>query len=165
MILHVADDRLLYVLRHAKSDWTTDARTDFDRPLAPRGERALGLLADHVRAEGIAPEVVLCSPARRARQTVEGVLPDVEVRFDDDLYGATVFELLGVLHRVDASAASVLLVGHNPGLHDLVEVLTGEDLDKFPTGGLATIGFRGSWSELGPATGALRGLVRPRELH
>jgi phosphohistidine phosphatase len=160
----VADDRTLYVLRHAKSDWSTDARTDFDRPLAPRGERALGRLADHLRAERVAPEVVLCSPARRARQTVEGVLPDTSVTFDEDLYGATVFELLGVLHRVDAGVASVLLVGHNPGLHDLVEVLTDEEIDKFPTGGLATIGFGCPWSELGPGAGNLRGLIRPREL-
>jgi phosphohistidine phosphatase len=160
----VADDRLLYVLRHAKSDWTTHARTDFDRPLAHRGERTLGLLADHVRAEGIAPEVVLCSPARRARQTVEGVLPDAEVRFDDELYGATVFELLGVLQRTAPPVTSVLVVGHNPGLHDLVEVLTEEEVDKFPTGGLATLACRRPWSELGPGTAELRGLVRPREL-
>jgi phosphohistidine phosphatase len=92
------------------------------------------------------------------------VLPDTKVDFDEDLYGATVFELLGVLHRVNASVASVLLVGHNPGLHDLVEVLTDEEIDKFPTGGLATIGFGCPWSELGPARAALRRLVRPREL-
>jgi phosphohistidine phosphatase len=160
----VADERTLYVLRHAKSDWATAAATDFDRPLAPRGERAVGLLAGHVRDEDIDPEVVLSSPARRARQTIEGLLPDAEITFDDDLYGASLFDLVNTLQRVDPTVVSVMVVGHNPGLHDLVEVLTNEPIDKFPTGGLATVRCSVAWAELGPGDGELVALIRPREL-
>jgi phosphohistidine phosphatase len=92
------------------------------------------------------------------------VLPDTEARFDDELYGATAFELLEVLRRLDPAVGSAMVVGHNPGLHDLVELLTDEHIDKFPTGGLATISFGGPWSKLGPAAGELRSLVRPRDL-
>jgi phosphohistidine phosphatase len=160
----MADERTLYVLRHAKSDWNTAAATDFDRPLASRGERAVDVLAAHFQSESITPELILSSPARRAKQTIEGVLPDAYVAFDEDLYGAGVFDLLDVLRRVDGDIASVLVVGHNPGLHDLVEVLTDEEVDKFPTGGLATIRISPPWPELAPGGGVLRSLVGPREL-
>jgi len=160
----MADDRTLYVLRHAKSDWSSAARSDFDRPLAGRGHRALGLLARHVLDADIAPELVLSSSARRARETAEAVLPDAPITYDDELYGADVMELLARLRRVDPDVASVMVVGHNPGLHDLVEVLTDEDLDKFPTGALATLVISAPWSELQPGRAALSGVVRPREL-
>jgi phosphohistidine phosphatase len=164
MIRAVANDRVLYVLRHAKSDWTTAALSDFDRPLASRGERAVDLLAAHLRERRIAPELVLSSPARRARQTAEGVLPESPVTFDDDLYGATYFELMARLRQIDRAVASVLLVGHNPGLHDLVEILSGADIGKYPTGGLATLAVRAAWPDLDAGAATLEGLVRPRDL-
>ena len=164
MIPGVATHRTLYVLRHAKSDWANAALSDFDRPLAPRGERAVDVLADHVRDAGIKPELVLSSPARRARQTVEAVLPEAEITFDDELYGASAFELIVRLRRVDAPVSSVMVVGHNPGLHDLVEVLTDAAIDKYPTGALATLVVSCPWADLDAAVARLESLIRPREL-
>ena len=94
--------RTLYVLRHAKSDWGTDL-DDRDRPLAPRGTRAAAKLAAHMRAVGVHPAVVLCSPARRARETLEGVLAslgDAEVLIEDELYGAGASTLVDRVQRL-----------------------------------------------------------------
>ena len=157
-------DRTLYVLRHAKSDWSAGSLRDFDRPLAPRGERAAALLARHVADAGIAPDVVLSSPARRARQTIETVLPGSSIIFDDDLYGASFNELVSRVRTLDAGVRSAMLVGHNPGLHDLIEGLTATEVDKFPTGGLATLRWAGAWAEFEAGAVRLTGIVRPREL-
>jgi phosphohistidine phosphatase len=150
----------LLVLRHAKSSWNNAYLADHDRPLAPRGRRAAEALAAHVATIDPPPALVLCSSARRAQETLEPVrsrLPsDAAVRIEDELYGADAPELLARLQRVPDTTASVLLVGHNPGLEDLVKGL-GRDGDpgvvqrvqrKFPTGALATLAFDGPWEKL-----------------
>ncbi len=160
----VATARTLYVLRHAKSDWSSGVLADFDRPLAPRGRKAVDRLARHVVEAGVTPELVLSSPARRARDTITGVLPEAPVGFDDGLYGAGAFELIDRLRGVDPDVGSVMLVGHNPGLHDLVEVLSDAEIDKFPTGALATLVVASPWPDLGPGGAVMAGLVVPRDL-
>ena len=110
----------LYLLRHAKSAWDDPGLSDDQRPLAPRGERAARRMAEHFRESGIDPALVLCSPARRARQTLESVASSLgghtEVRVEDALYGATAGELLARLRRVAPEVPSVMVIGHNPGL-------------------------------------------------
>lgn len=168
--------RTLYVLRHAKSDWHHPGLADHDRPLAPRGERAAARMAEHLRSEGIEPTVVLCSSARRARQTLaalEPVLGDADVRIESGLYGADVVALLEQLAVVDDDVDSVLLIGHNPGLHELALELAGDgDADVveqlragLPTAALVTLALdRSAWSDLAPGTARLVGLVTPRSL-
>ncbi len=157
----------LFILRHAKSSWEDPELEDRDRPLAPRGRRAVQLIADHLRREGIEPAIVLCSPARRARETYDGVAPGGELRIEAGLYGATAEELLGRLRQVSEATPSVMVVGHNPALHDLVLALTGANsgvVRKFPTGALATLRFELPWRELIPGAAVLVGVVRPRDL-
>lgn len=159
----MSDKRTLYVLRHAKSDWSDPSLADRDRPLAARGRRAVDALARHVRDEGVDPEVVLCSPARRTRETIEAVLPRTAVDYEDDLYGAGAAEMVARLRRLAPGVPSVMVVAHNPGLHELVELLIGAEVEKFPTGALATLEVSG-WSDLGPGRAELLGIVRPRDL-
>lgn len=131
-------------------------------------------MAEHLRAEGIEPALVLCSSARRTRETLERVLPglgdDVAVEIEEELYGAAAGELLARLRRVPEHVTSVMLIGHNPGLEQLALSLAraGERLDdlraKYPTGALATLAFRGPWSELGAGGAELTTFVKPREL-
>jgi phosphohistidine phosphatase len=160
----------LHILRHAKSSWDDEGLPDHERPLAPRGEKAAARIAEHVRSEGIAPELVLCSTALRTRQTLAALLPvlpgDVEVRLEDELYGASLDGLLARLREIDDSVGAVLVIGHNPTLHALALALTGRGdvLDRFPTGALATVGLAGPWTELGEGKGELEGFVVPREL-
>jgi phosphohistidine phosphatase len=160
----------LYILRHAKSSWEDEGLPDHERPLAPRGEKAAARIAEHMRSERIAPELVLCSTALRTRQTLAALLPalpgDAVVALEDDLYGIGLDGLLARLRDLDDEVGSVLLIGHNPTLHALALALTGrgDALDRFPTGALATVDVDGSWAELGEAGAELAAFVVPREL-
>jgi phosphohistidine phosphatase len=167
--------RRVYLLRHAKSSWKDSSLADRDRPLAGRGRRAAAAIADHLEAEGIHPDLVLCSPARRTRETLERVetaLGDrVEVRFEEALYGASEVELLARLRALPPEVSSVMLIGHNPGLEDLALALasTGDGLarmrEKYPTGALAMIDLPADeWDAIEADTGELVAYVRPRDL-
>lgn len=168
------DQRRLYVLRHAKSSWADPSLGDSDRPLAPRGQRATNALAEHLKGAGLTPGLVLCSSARRAVETLErvwsGLPPDVPVSIEAGLYAASGTELLRRLQQVPDDVASVLVVGHNPGLEDLVRGLAGAAPrqlrmgTKFPTGALATVGFTGTWRDLSWGGATLEDVVLPRQL-
>lgn len=172
----MAPVRRLYVLRHAKSSWDDPDLPDRLRPLARRGRRAVTALARHMRASGIAPDLVLCSPAVRAVQTWEGVasgLPaGTAVHVDDQLYGASAGGLLRRLRGLPPDIDSVLVVGHNPGLEDLTLGLVGHGdpalrrrlETKFPTGALATLDAPGPWHDLRWGTSTLVAYVLPRDL-
>ncbi|AZS88586.1 histidine phosphatase family protein [Streptomyces griseoviridis] len=167
--------RRLVVLRHAKSAWPPGV-PDHDRPLAPRGLRDAPA-AGHALADGdCLPGLALCSTAARARHTWElasaqwGTPPPV--RLDRRLYAAEAPELLDVVHEVSTGVETLLLVGHNPGLEDLVLTLAGDSLDdgaldqvrtKFPTSAIAVLAWRGpDWRALLPGTALLTSLLVPR---
>jgi phosphohistidine phosphatase len=164
----------LYLLRHAKSSWDDSGRPDHERPLAPRGVRAGERMARHLREAGVAPQLVLCSSAARARQTLELVRPslgDAEVRVEDELYAASSAQLSARLRAVPEAVADVLLVGHNPGLQELALALAAggaalPDLAaKFPTGALATLRIgQAAWAELADGDAELTALAAPRRL-
>jgi phosphohistidine phosphatase len=164
----------LYLLRHAKSSWDDPTLADHDRPLAPRGRRAARVMAEHLRREGIAPELVLCSRSRRTRQTLTAIAPGLgesaDARIKPELYAASAADLLEVLREVPDEVGSVMLIGHNPGIQDLALSLAGDGPEiarvrsKFPTAALATLEFRASWRELAPRTAELVSFVKPKEL-
>jgi phosphohistidine phosphatase len=168
--------KTLYLLRHAKSSWDDPGLDDHDRPLAPRGRKAAKKLAAHLRAAGVAPELVLCSSSRRTRETLELVraaLNDAEIRFDDALYGASEGLLLERVRSVDPRVQSLLVVGHNPGLQAFGLELAGGGVEqarsrlheKMPTGALATLSFAAeSWAGVEPGSGELVDFVVPRDL-
>jgi phosphohistidine phosphatase len=162
----------LYLLRHAKSSWKDTSLPDHDRPLAGRGRRAAKAIARHLSEHGIAPELVLCSSARRARETLDRIEPALgtpAVRVERNLYAASAQALLERLRGVPDTVESVMLIGHNPGLQDLALDLarpspTAHELAaKYPTGALATLELSG-WHELDHSTAELVALVRPRDL-
>ena len=165
--------KLLYLLRHAKSDRGDPEMSDRERPLAPRGVHASNDLASRLRNARVAPTLVLCSTAVRARQTLELVAPalggQVEISYEDELYGASVADVLERLRKVPASVPSVMVVGHNPTIQDLTLELAapGRELDnvrlKFPTAAVATLKFdRKGWDTLGRGSAELVGFLTPR---
>jgi phosphohistidine phosphatase len=165
----------LLLLRHAKSSWSDPGLPDEDRPLAPRGERAADRMRDHIAAEGLEPQLVLCSSALRARQTLARVLPalgkELQVRIEPVLYTFEADVLLDRLGRVSSDVTSVLLVGHNPAMQDLVARVVDrgdalpDALRKYPTGGLAEITFGdGTWDSLAERPGELVRFIAPRDL-
>lgn len=161
----------LVVLRHAKSDWPVGV-ADPDRPLGRRGKRdaiAAGRwLAEHVGS----PDLVWCSPARRTRETFEllssELSPTPELTLEPRVYEASLDDLLDVLRQTPKEHRCVLLVGHNPGVQDLVLTLAerGDDLalaeTKYPTSGLAVLDIQGKWSDLGARGASLEEFVVPR---
>jgi phosphohistidine phosphatase len=166
----------LFVLRHAKSSWDDPGLDDHERPLAPRGRRAVRAMAEYLRSNGIEPALILCSSARRTRETLEGVGLSGETLIEDGLYAASPGRVLERLHEVADEVESAMVVGHNPAMQVLVLRLAaggGSELDgtqlsevqhKFPTGALATLTFEGDWSELSPGGARLESFVRPKRL-
>jgi phosphohistidine phosphatase len=166
----------LFVLRHAKSSWAEAGLDDHERPLAPRGHRAAKLIAIHLHAERIAPTLVLCSSARRTRETLEAVAPPGQAVIEPWLYGAGASTILERLRDVPPDTGSVMVIGHNPALQVLVLRLAAEGngaaadgplaavRSKFPTGALATLTFTCDWSDLASGCAELTSFVRPRDL-
>ena len=164
----------LYLLRHAKSSWKDTSLPDHDRPLAARGRRAAKAIYRHLHEQGIEPELVLCSTARRARETldrIEPVLGTPVIRVEDDLYAASADALLERLRSIPDTVDGVMLIGHNPGLQELALTLArGSDTvsqleAKYPTAALATLMVLAErWQELDRGTAELVALVRPRDL-
>jgi phosphohistidine phosphatase len=166
--------RRLLLLRHAKSSWELAGELDYERGLTDRGRADCALIADYFEREQITPDRVICSGARRARETLEGValgLPtDTVVKYEDQLYQSTVDRSYAVLQDISDDLETVLIVGHNPSIHDLAVDLAdgGDELEtlavKFPTSALALFAFAGSWSELGPDSAELTGFVTAKQL-
>jgi phosphohistidine phosphatase len=154
--------RTVYLLRHAKSSWADSALADIERPLAPRGRKAAKKIARYLRDHDVRPELVLCSPAARARETLAAI-GEGEIR--PELYGASAAELLGVIRGLPDDASSVLLVGHNPGMEDLAAAFAPLPGERFPTGALATFAFDcAHWADVAPGGAELVDYVVPREL-
>ena len=167
----------VFVLRHAKSDWGDAGLADHDRPLAPRGHRSGELLTRHFHAAHVAPDLVLCSTAVRARETLALVQPalpaSTTVSFERRLYGAGPADLIERMQELTDDVGVVMLVGHNPGLEELVLELTGagdaalvERVEtKFPTAAFATIDLAvDAWTAVAPGTGTLVAYVTPHDL-
>jgi phosphohistidine phosphatase len=167
--------KILYVLRHAKSDWGDSSLEDFDRPLNARGRNAAKEIGKELRKRRIRPDLVLSSPAVRARQTIERVVigygGEFNVEDEPRIYGAAPETLVDLVRSAPDDVDRLLMVGHNPGFQDLVVELSApgrlhdEAAEKFPTAALAEIRFdTESWSEIAPGQGILECLVRPRDL-
>lgn len=164
----------LFLLRHAKSSWSDSELVDHDRPLAPRGRRALKLIAEHLGREGVTPALVLCSSARRTRETLERIAPalgeGIPVQIERELYAASEQRLLERLRAVEDGVESVMLIGHNPGVEQLALSLAGRGQNlaglrrKYPTGALATLDFSGRWGDLQPGRAELTDFVTPKQL-
>lgn len=161
-------DRRLLLLRHAKSSWDDPALADHDRPLAPRGRKASKLIRAHLRREQIDVSLVLCSSARRARETLELVSVSGPVEVERELYGASASQLLERLRRLPDELDAVMLIGHNPAIQELAVGLVADGSGlasrKFPTGALATLTFTGSWRALESGQAELAAFVTPKEL-
>jgi phosphohistidine phosphatase len=158
----------LWLLRHLKSSWDEPGLADHDRPLAPRGRKAGKRIRQWAADHDVRPDLVLCSTAVRARATLELVAPALgapAVEFESGLYHAWADELLERLRGIATEVDGVLLIGHNPGFHELVALLAPPGPAAFPTGALAELLVAADeWSDLQPGGAKLGRLVLPREL-
>jgi len=168
--------KTLTLLRHAKSGWDDPVARDFDRPLNAKGKRAAAMVGRHMRSLGLAFDHAIASPAVRVSETLEQIesgygrtiAPDLDRR----VYLASAATLLDVVHGFPDEAESALLVGHNPGLEDLVLMLVADGADplrdavedKYPTASIAELQFEGEWASIATGTARLTRFIRPRDL-
>lgn len=146
--------RTLVVMRHAKSSWGDPSLSDFDRPLNKRGERDAPEMGRRLKSEGYQCELMIVSPAVRARMTAERVAEQIgyspeAIVFDQRLYMADIANYLDVIAGVDESVNHLLIVSHNPGSEALITHLSGEAFEKFPTAAYALLEVEGSWKAMG----------------
>ncbi len=167
----------LTVLRHAKSSWDDLSLEDFNRPLNDSGWKAARRMGRELKKRDVKFDLIIASPAARVRETIDGLTQklrlNVEIRFEPGMYAASEGMLLKIVRDIRESAHAPLLVGHNPGLQQLLLALTNEESDdlrsrvekKFPTAALATVELPAHrWTEVKPATGKITELILPKEL-
>ena len=168
--------RRIYLFRHGKSGWDDPGLKDRERALTARGRAASEKMAAWCAANAVRPDLVLCSTATRARETLARLLPHLKaarIEFEDGLYLAAPAALLARLNRLDDGVGAVMVVGHNPGLQDLALLLArGGDAQalarikaKFPTTALAELSVEAKrWRDLAAGAAKLERLILPREL-
>jgi phosphohistidine phosphatase len=160
--------KTLLLLRHAKSGQKDSGVADFDRPLNGRGRKAAEIMGRFIRKQKVAPDLLLSSPAIRARETIETVIKTAklptELRFDQRIYEAGPLRLLEVVSQIEEERGTVLLVGHNPGMEELLQLLT-DGHEHMATGTLAKIDLKADkWSKALEQKGTLGWIVKPKEL-
>ena len=157
----------LFLLRHAKSSWDHEGLRDFDRPLNNRGLKAAKTMGQYILRQNYHFDLIVCSPAVRTRQTLDQLLPvtklQVPVEFESRIYEASLADLVAVLHEIDVGVENLMVVGHNPGMENLLDFLTGEK-KEVPTAALAVIKLEEGWKRLAPGKGRLDSFVRPKDL-
>ncbi|MCI0667248.1 MAG: histidine phosphatase family protein [Methylococcaceae bacterium] len=167
--------RHLMLLRHAKSSWKSDAESDFDRPLAKRGKLDAARAGSWLRRQKLIPDLILSSPAQRARRTISKACRELsfdedEIRWVPEIYDASLNDLVKILKACPDKAKTVLMVGHNPGLEYLLEYLCREPLPVAEDGKLLTAGciahleVPGKWSAVTKSTARLLSITRPTEM-
>ena len=170
-------EKTLFLLRHAKSSRDDPDLDDFDRPLAARGVEDAPKMGREMARRGWLPQAALVSPAARTLETwklaTAGWGAAAKPKSPEALYLAGASRLLAEIAKTPETAASLIVVGHNPGMEQLARRLAGPGSDaaalgllaqKFPTGGLARVTFEGTWAEIGASSAVLRNFLRPRDL-
>ena len=168
----------LAILRHAKSSWDDAGLADFDRPLNDRGWKAARRVGRELKQRGVRFDLCVASGAARVRETLDGLVegygePDFEIRFEPRIYEASLATLLDIVRGLPESSNAPLLVGHNPGLQQLVLELADDDTkglrdcasSKFPTAAFALIDLKSDrWADVRSADCKVAELIYPKEL-
>jgi phosphohistidine phosphatase len=159
--------RTLYLLRHAKSSWKDASLADFERPLKGRGREAAEAMGRFLHSKKVNIPILISSPSIRTRQTVEIVLRHaklgVEPQFDQRIYEASLSTLVQVVSEIPDDMKAAMLVGHNPGMEELLAFLTRESR-HMPTCALARVSIESGWKETGRSSGKLEWFVTPKDL-
>jgi phosphohistidine phosphatase len=168
--------RQLLLMRHAKSSWDDATLADHLRPLNARGRKAAVAMRGRIHKLGLEPDLILVSSATRTMQTLDALEPwDDQPLIEpmENLYLAPAPLLLTVLNGIPETVRSAMMIGHNPGLHDLALMLASETgeaparrrlKDGFPTGALLEFSVALPWARLGPGGGQLVRFVAPKDL-
>ncbi|MEP6945440.1 MAG: histidine phosphatase family protein [Acidobacteriota bacterium] len=160
--------KTLYLLRHAKSGWPDSSVGDFERPLSARGEKTAPFVGALMKENGLLPQTIISSPAKRARETAELVAETLEfaddIIFDQRVYEASPMRLIAIVSEIGNELDSAMIVGHNPGMEGIIWYLTGK-MEPMPTAALAQIQLPvDRWNEITEGCGTLTEILRPKDV-
>ena len=138
--------KTLYLLRHAKSSWKDITLNDFDRPLNKRGKYDAPFMAEKMKSKSINPQIIISSPAKRAKKTAKifSLALQCTLHFDKRLYGAEIDEMITIIQEAFETYDEVMVVGHNPELTILNDLLSNSEIFNIPTSGIVSIVFKNS---------------------
>jgi phosphohistidine phosphatase len=162
--------KILYLARHAKSDWSIPGQKDFERELNTRGLTDAPKMGRILHEKHVLPDIILSSPAVRAKHTAELMAEQLQydldnIVYEEELYEASVRSLLLVINRLDSDYQKVMIFGHNPSLTYLAEFLTKEVIGNIPTSGILEISLDiDSWEEVSGDLGTLNWFIYPKLL-
>ena len=162
--------KTLYLVRHAKSSWKFPDLDDYERPLNKRGKRDAPLMGQYLKKQNIIPDIIVSSPATRAKRTSKIIAetlsyPKDKIKFIEDIYEASTLGLLDIAGKIEEKYESAMLVGHNPGMTYLANMLANVRIDNIPTCGIACISLNiKSWKEIAEKSGTLKFFEYPKNL-
>ena len=156
----------LYLLRHAKSSWDDFALKDFDRPLSTRGIQDAELMGNYFKSKRKVLDLVLSSPSKRTKETLEHFFNKTSqnIIFNETIYHSSEQNIYSVIKDVEKSISSIMIVGHNPSMHEFSESFSGQFIEKFSTCGLASFEFDDEWANVCEDAGTLIEFKIPSEL-
>ena len=157
--------RKIILLRHAKSSWKDRSLRDFDRPLSKRGINDIKLMKLQVASLVKDVDEIYSSPSIRTSQTINQLVPEIShVNYLTSLYLGDVSVVLSLLESIQTRIKTVMIVGHNPCIQEMMEILWKKPVEKFPTCAAAVFSFQNGWSKIDTPTGILERFVKPRDL-
>jgi phosphohistidine phosphatase len=162
--------KTLYLVRHAKSSWKEIDISDKERPLNKRGKHDAPVMGKLMKKMNVQPDVIISSPAIRAFSTAKLIAKEIDypkskIELSDNIYMAGSMELFGEVSKSDDKYKSIILVGHNPGITDFLNLICEENIDNMPTCSVACIQFEiNSWSKLKNKKGKLIFFEYPKKI-
>ena len=158
----------LFLIRHAKSDWSDNTLKDFDRGLNARGLKDAPFMGKLLKGRNIIPDLIISSPALRTKLTIEILLKEMtleqEIIYDESIYEAPFLNLKKVVDMIDDQFNTVFLVGHNPGLCDFANSLCNESFENIPTCGIVELDFNTNfWSDISKENSKLISFEYPKK--
>lgn len=153
-------EKILVLIRHAKSSWAHPELSDFERPLNKRGKRDAPFMGRQLKKRGLMPDLFLASPAKRAKLTAKAIATELgldqqSVVFDENIYHAGQNEMVHIIQQTDASHDVLFLVGHNFTITDVASLLAAQNFENVPTTGMVGIAFTSTWDNVGKEKGKL----------
>lgn len=157
----------LYLIRHAKSDWSDESKTDHERGLNKRGKRAISTMAQALKTRGIMPDLILSSSATRAKLTAKGLAEKLgysgKIKYMDALYMAEPLDIISIIKKIKDKYSTVFIVGHNPEMTELTDILQDEYIENVPTLGIVAFEIPvQKWSNFKPEEARLDFFIYPK---
>ena len=157
--------RKIILLRHAKSSWKDPSLRDFDRPLSKRGVKDTELMKEHIASLVKGVDEIYSSPSVRTSQTINQLVPEIShVNYLASLYLGDVSVVLSLLESIQTRIKTVMIVGHNPCIHEMMEILWKKPVEKFPTCAAAVFSLQNSWSKIATPIVNLEKFIKPSDL-